>query len=232
MPSASSNRLAPRGETTSTNCDYCFFCYEGRIRIFSCTRILFLSCYYHIGISNSQMTKFFLKSSILYSFRFLLSNLLTCKSLCCLLLLFVVVVIIGSGKRRRTAHNPDKWASSILSQRTKVLALGVSYPSVKDQIHTEISPEVNKIWTSLSFCETKCYNIQLYSYTVVLHKKYRFNGLYLNQQFFCFFLILFFCMHKTIFPKGKPISCRLERWTGSRTSTTQCINSNGWPRFG
>ena len=54
--------------------------------------------------------------------------------------------LLASGKRRRVAYNPNKWASSILTQRSKILALGVSYPSVQHQIDTEIGSKVGNIW--------------------------------------------------------------------------------------
>jgi len=49
----------------------------------------------------------------------------------------------ASGKRRRVAYNPQSWAKTIVCQRTKVLALGMSYPSVRHQIKSEIGAKVN-----------------------------------------------------------------------------------------
>lgn len=58
---------------------------------------------------------------------------------------FHCLVYLASGKRRRVAYNPNKWASSILTQRSKILALGMSYPSVQQQIDAEIGSKVGNI---------------------------------------------------------------------------------------
>lgn len=46
----------------------------------------------------------------------------------------------ANGKRVRRKHDPNSWASSIPTQRTNVLCLGVSYPFVKHQL---IAEEIN-----------------------------------------------------------------------------------------
>ena len=49
----------------------------------------------------------------------------------------------ASGKRVRRKHDPNAWAASTPSIRTNVLCLGVSYPSVKQQLLAErIDPRV------------------------------------------------------------------------------------------
>lgn len=55
---------------------------------------------------------------------------------------FKIIFNIASGKRRRKPRCPDSWASSILTVRSKVLCLGMSYPSVKDQIKEGVSSKV------------------------------------------------------------------------------------------
>eukprot|EP00562_Extubocellulus_spinifer_P027837 CAMPEP_0178643044 /NCGR_PEP_ID=MMETSP0698-20121128/17506_1 /TAXON_ID=265572 /ORGANISM="Extubocellulus spinifer, Strain CCMP396" /LENGTH=1014 /DNA_ID=CAMNT_0020283857 /DNA_START=22 /DNA_END=3066 /DNA_ORIENTATION=- len=49
-------------------------------------------------------------------------------------------VLRANGKRVRRKHDPNSWASSIPTQRTNVLCLGVSYPFVKHQL---IAEEIN-----------------------------------------------------------------------------------------
>ena len=82
-------------------------------------------------------------------------------------MLYVIVLycIVASGKRRRKVYNPDQWASSTLSKRTKVLALGVSYPSVKDQIKSEISSKVSAgIVCYFLFAVLCCIELDQYQY--------------------------------------------------------------------